>query len=499
MADETADTANVEQLVICIRWVDNNLYAHEDFIGLYQLESTTAASIFLLLKDALLRLNLSISRLRGQCYDGAAAMAGSKAGVAAQILKEESRAVYTHCYGHALNLACSDAVKNCKIISDALDTTYEITKLIKKSPHRESILKRLKGEIASDSPGVRLLCPTRWTVKADALKSVLDNYSVLQGLLEEAAYVKDTDMKARIWGVSAQMNTFNFLFGLILGEMLLRHSDNLSRTLQDTTMSAVDGQAVAAMTLASLAKLRNEDCFALLWEKVDTLRKKLGVSGEAALPRKRKIPKRFDDGNAPHEFSNCTQDFYRRQYLESIDLLINAIQQRFDQDGYKIHSRLENMLLHAVNGLDFEDDLHFVSQFYGSDFHVDTLRCHLQLLAHCFPKGEGSISLFSSVVQTLQSCSAAQLLLMQEAVQLVKLILVMPATNAVSERSLSALRRLKTYLRSSTTQMRLNNLLVLHIHRNLTESLDLVDIANDFVKGSEHRFNQFGVFLHSDK
>ena len=38
--------------------------------------------------------------------------------------------------------------------------------------------------------------------------------------------------------------------------------------------------------------------------------------------------------------------------------------------------------------------------------------------------------------------------LISEAVVLLKILIVMPATNAVSERSFSALRRLKTYMRS---------------------------------------------------
>ena len=50
-------------------------------------------------------------------------------------------------------------------MQDALDTTHEITKLIKKSPARDAIFKRLKEEMASDSPGIRVLCPTRWTVE----------------------------------------------------------------------------------------------------------------------------------------------------------------------------------------------------------------------------------------------------------------------------------------------------------------------------------------------
>ena len=44
---------------------------------------------------------------------------------------------------------------------DALDTTYEITKLIKKSPGCDAIFKRLKEEMDGDSPGIRVLCPTR--------------------------------------------------------------------------------------------------------------------------------------------------------------------------------------------------------------------------------------------------------------------------------------------------------------------------------------------------
>ena len=40
---------------------------------------------------------------------------------------------------------------------------------------------------------------------------------------------------------------------------------------------------------------------------------------------------------------------------------------------------------------------------------------------------------------------------------LVKLVLVMPAINALSERSYSALKKIKNYLRSTMTQKRTNN------------------------------------------
>ena len=74
MVDETTDLSNTEQMVLCLRHVDDDLNVHEDLIGLYSLESTSADNIMLTIQDILLRLNLSINNCRGQCYDGASNM-----------------------------------------------------------------------------------------------------------------------------------------------------------------------------------------------------------------------------------------------------------------------------------------------------------------------------------------------------------------------------------------------------------------------------------------
>ena len=44
-------------------------------------------------------------------------------------------------------------------------------------------------------------------------------------------------------------------FGVVLGALLLRQGDDLSRTLQLSSMSATDGQNVAAMTSYTLVTL----------------------------------------------------------------------------------------------------------------------------------------------------------------------------------------------------------------------------------------------------
>ena len=69
LCDECTDVSNKEQLVICIRWV-----VHEEVIGLYSVSDIKASTIVQVIKDTLLRLNLSFSNCHGQCYDGATAI-----------------------------------------------------------------------------------------------------------------------------------------------------------------------------------------------------------------------------------------------------------------------------------------------------------------------------------------------------------------------------------------------------------------------------------------
>ena len=87
---------------------------------------------------------------------------------------------------------------------------------------------------------------------------------------------------------------------------------------------------------------------------------------------------------------------------------------------------------------------------------------------------------------------------MSEVCVLVSLIIVMPATNTTSERRFSALHTVKLYLKSTMTQTRLNSIIILSTYNHLTDKLDLIEIANQFVRGSEHRMTIFGTFSQSD-
>ena len=96
-----ADCGNKEQFIICFRWVDKGFNTHEDFIGIYNVDNIKSDALVTVIKEVLIRLNIPLSNARGQCYDGAKNMHGIRNGVSNKILSENSKAFFTHCFGHA--------------------------------------------------------------------------------------------------------------------------------------------------------------------------------------------------------------------------------------------------------------------------------------------------------------------------------------------------------------------------------------------------------------
>jgi len=498
MADET-DVSNKEQIVICIRWVDNNLVAHEDFIGLHPLHRTDANTITNLLKDILLRLNLCIDNARGQCYDGAAAMAGAKSGVATRFKEMNEKCLYTHCYGHALNLAVGDSIKKVSCLSDTFCAASEICKLVKKSLQRNTKLHELRETSANSAKSVHAFCPRRWTVRGEVLESIVENHDELMDLWDwSLSVVKDTEMKGRIIGAKSNMTSFEFLFGCSLGKLILKQTDNLSRTLQDPTLSAAQGQSVAKDVVTTLEKDRNNESFELFWRRLKLKREALEIQAPK-LPRKRKMPDWFGTEGNPvntHHFPDSPKDRYRQFYYQAFDYTIQSIKSRFSQTDYKKYSLLQQLLLKAANGDDWAEEFQSVCSFYTTDFKKSLLSSQLEILPASL-RVENAISI-TELIAKFQSLDPARKVLLSEVLKVFKILLVMPATNAVSERSFSALKRVKTYLRATTTDNRFNNLIVLHIHKHFTDNLDMVAVANEFCGNKVERKERFGIFSKND-
>ena len=111
--------------------------------------------------------------------------------------------------------------------------------------------------------------------------------------------------------MQSQMKCYKFLFCLVLTEMILRHTDKLSETLQAPKLSGVEGQVIAMLTVKTLKSLRTDENFKQIIEK---MMYELDVD-EPQLARRQKTARRFEQGEAPVEFAATPKDEYRRVYI----------------------------------------------------------------------------------------------------------------------------------------------------------------------------------------
>ena len=171
--------------------------------------------------------------------------------------------------------------------------------------------------------------------------------------------------------------------------------------------------------------------------------------------------------------------------------IVNAIEDRFDQEDFKTYVKLENLLLKAAKGSDFDSEYNDVMALYDSDF--DGIRFHVQLetLSEYCKEIVDTVSV-RTVTKVLRNLEVRNHF--REVYKFAKLIMVMPATNSTSERTFSLLKLIKTYLRSTMTQSRLNHLMILIAYRNRLEEMDLRKVASIFVKKNDGRRHTFGKF-----
>lgn len=94
--DETSDISRAEQVSISFRVTLPNFEVKEIFMGFHKTSDTKSETLSKIIHDVLLRFNLNVNDLRGQCFDGAANMSGEIFGVQTRIREIDPIALRTH-------------------------------------------------------------------------------------------------------------------------------------------------------------------------------------------------------------------------------------------------------------------------------------------------------------------------------------------------------------------------------------------------------------------
>ena len=208
------------------------------------------------------------------------------------------------------------------------------------------------------------------------------------------------------------------------------------------------------------------------------------LTGDPVLPRYRRLLKKLDEGEKPHTFK-VPEEMFRMHYLYAIDLNFQEISDRFDQKSLQLPTEIETLLLTACNNQDMSQNLvpECVAETYRVDLDVRKLEFQLQMLPDLLQAFKKSKNLQNIIVTKLSSVSEMLAVvpmakdMFSEVYKLLRLFLTIPVTTCTAERNFSALRQMKTYLSSTMTEERLNNVMLLHVHKDEMDALDLRVIA----------------------
>ena len=345
-------------------------------VGLVEVETTDAATLCSIIKDVLLRVNLQLTQCRGQAYDGAANMAGHLNGLAVHLQSEEHRMLHVHCMAHCLNLCLQDCSRNCCCIRDALDLTSELNSLICASPKRLALFHRLKNELSYSTPGLKPLCLNRWTVRTAALDAVIKNYAVICSELEQVSKDSCGEPSRKASGLLALMERFSTYYGLKLSFLVFSATEQLSKTLQSSSITAQEAYMAVAAAKRFLKRQRIESSFEYFYRTVVAESKDLTMP--PTLPRQRRIPVRIDDGAPNHHFST-PEEHFREQYYEVHDLLTNELEHRHEQESFQILRDIEDLLIKSCTGAMIQPSER-LQRLYSEDINFDNLKVQLQML-----------------------------------------------------------------------------------------------------------------------
>lgn len=342
------------------------------------------------------------------------------------------------------------------------------------------MLFKLKAELAPATPGVKPLCPTRWTVRAESLRSILVNYEVITALLEEILeeYKGNTEATCSARGILAMMEKFCFIFGITLGEKLFRITDTLSKALQKKDLSAMAAKKCASITVSGLKDLRSDSKFSEYWAEVTGKASDLGIA-EPTLPRKRKHRRRFDESSSSTYHDDTPESMYKRYYFKILDTLVGEIERRFESETFTFYTKMELLLQSAAEGKELSNAyLQEVVDHFIDDLELSELRTELSLLKNVMANVE-----FTYTNLKIKICEYQAIF--PQLMKLIQLLLVIPATSATSERSFSSLRNVKNVLRTTMKQDRLNHLLMIYIHKE--RDVDIKAAMKEFIQCNRER------------
>lgn len=462
LVDESADISNTEQVAICLRYARSpNFTIEENFVCFADTSETTGDVLSGIICNKMRDLNLDMSNLVGQGYDGAANMSGHVRGVQARIQEEYPGAVYVHCLSHNLNLAIGHS---CTIVSvrNMYNIVQKLTAFITASPKRQQIYVTHAEKYKA--PLLTKYCETRWTCRTDSVDSIIECFQPIIDTLESLEGNTDASVHLR------SILCYQFIICIFIVRNILKYVKPLTNYLQIKDCDLVRASDQALTIVGIMKEKRNSDTFYCdIWNSAVKLAAKYNIDPMSP----RAVGRQAHRSNIPAE--NPKEYWRLNVFLPFADNLISELQDRLLKPRQRL--LVQHLLPKFLNVNEMTAAQHWTDiKIEYSHFLKSTgteLDIELETWQHAIAD-----ETFAAGVDTLQAATKVTEHLYPNLHIMFKVLLTMPVSTSTAERAFSSLRRLKTYLRNSMCEERLSGLALMHIHKDI--DIDVQKVLQQF-------------------
>ncbi|KAA6381439.1 MAG: putative Zinc finger protein 862 [Streblomastix strix] len=199
MLDDSKDVSDIEQLVIVVRYLDDNLNIQTNFINISDLgpDGTKANNLIKKFSSICKNLNLKLNNLISITSNGASSFTGVQNGMVAQLQVKFPQILPIKCYNHRLQSALKDSIEdaNNNVLLEVITTVVQLCSYYHNSPKRLQDLKQSCTSLGMKMLKLQRPTITRWSSHFKAVNSTLHNLpAILNHLTRQPA--KDSIAKS---------------------------------------------------------------------------------------------------------------------------------------------------------------------------------------------------------------------------------------------------------------------------------------------------------------